>query len=55
MEDIYQTLDDIKTFDRGASYLQMAPPLSTQKADGVLVVQESCGTQTWWKRWSCRT
>lgn len=62
-------MDDIKTFDRGTLTVDLVGPCSCffllnvripascwelQKSDCSLL-QESCGTLTWWKLWSCKT
>lgn len=70
MDAIYQTMDDIKTFDRGTApvwclslSVYSSFLLFVQKGAVVLqhkwynescVLQVLCGTQTWLKRWSCR-
>lgn len=70
MDAIYQTMDDIKTFDRGTLTVVSVAPLScfllranirtpgscTYMQDNERsFLQVLCGTQTWWKLWSCRT
>lgn len=68
MDEIYQTMEEIKTFDRGTAavhsvllvkifFLQFMSSSSKELPQMSLDVsfQELCGTQTWLKRWSCRT
>lgn len=62
MDAIYQTMDDIKTFDRGTltvvsvAHLNIRTPGSCtyMKYNERSFLQVLCGTQTWWKLWSCR-
>lgn len=70
MDDIYQTMEDIKTFDRGTAavhsllllvkiffsqFLMSSSPKELPQMSLDVSFQELCGTQTWLKRWSCRT
>lgn len=69
MDAIYQTMDDIKTFDRGTLTVVGVVPLSCfllhvnirtpgsctyMQYNERSFFQVLCGTQTWWKLWSCR-
>lgn len=69
MDAIYQTMDDIKTFDRGTLTVVSVAPLSFfllhvnirtpgsctyMQLNECSFLQVLCGTQTWWKLWSCR-
>lgn len=69
MDEIYQTMEEIKTFDRGTAavhsvllvknfFLQFLLSSSSKELPQMSLdvsFQELCGTQTWLKRWSCRT
>lgn len=72
MDAIYQTMDDIKTFDRGTLTVDCVGPFSCflllllvnitisgscthMQYNECSPFQVSCGTQTSWKLWSCRT
>lgn len=70
MDAIYQTMDDIKTFDRGTLTVDCVGPFSCFLLLVNIIIpysythmqynehspfQVSCGTQTSWKLWNCRT